>query len=192
VLRLALLRSELTPCTTEVQALLDGLAEQVSTATGRLRNLLFDLEPDDADAPLARSIRCHMAHLFYGTPVHWSVDDVDAGDELPPAERRQALRIVKEALNNARMHSEAAEVIVTVRGDEEGVEIVTVDDGVTTDPTVFASAPGHRGLATMRDRAAVLGGSCTFETSQPHGCTVRVHAPRVRPWLPALEDVSQG
>jgi nitrate/nitrite-specific signal transduction histidine kinase len=107
------------------------------------------------------------------------VDDRDCGEELPEAERNQVLRIAREALNNAHAHSRASEVIVSIRGDEAGVEIVIADDGVAQDPTTFVSAPGHRGLATMQDRAAVVGGQCILEPSTPHGCTVRVVVPRV-------------
>jgi nitrate/nitrite-specific signal transduction histidine kinase len=59
---------------------------------------------------------------------------------------------------------------------------VISDNGIAVDPESFVSAPGHRGLATMRDRAAILGGSCTMEPSSPHGCTVRVYVPRLQTW----------
>ena len=137
---------------------------------------------------MATSIRGYAAHIFYGSSIHWSVDDLDAGVELPPAERGQALRIVKEALNNVHAHSGAIEVIITIRRDSAGVEIEVADDGVAAEPALFSSAPGHRGLATMRDRAAVMGGTCTFEASVPHGCTVRIVVPRIRPWRTRSSD----
>ena len=121
-------------------------------------------------------------HYFDGSNVQWSVDDIDAGAELSQAEKSQALRITNEALTNAMAHAGASEVIVSLRGDESGVEIVIADDGIAVDSDIFTSAPGHRGLATMRDRAAVVGGWCTVEPCAPHGCTVRLWVPRVRPW----------
>lgn len=181
-LQLELLRRQLRAPSPKVDSLLDGLDDQVGTAIDRLRTLLFSLEPTQADVPISQSIRTQAAHVFSDSPVHWSVDDIDAGEELPPAEKTQALHITKEALNNAKAHARASEVIVTVRGDEAGVEIVVADNGIAEDPAAFTSAPGHRGLATMRDRAVVVGGWCTVEPSVPHGCTVRFFVPRVRPW----------
>ena len=181
-LQLQLLRAHLRDPAPKVDALLTSLGEQVLRAIDQLRTLLFSLEPTQADEPIAKSIRIQASHIFDGSPIHWSVDDIDGGDELPQAEKGQALRITNEALTNARAHAQASEVIVTLRGDQHGVEIVVADNGIAVDTETFVSARGHRGLATMRDRAAVVGGWCTIEPTPPHGCTVRVFVPRDRPW----------
>jgi signal transduction histidine kinase len=191
-LQLQVLRTRLAASSIDVEPLLDGLTEQIATATERLRSLLFSLETDDAEAPLAWSIRRHAAQIFDGSMTHWSVDDIDAGAELSPAERSQALRITKEALNNVRAHAQAVEVIVTIRGDEAGIEIEVADNGVASNPAIFSSAPGHRGLATMRDRADIVGGTCTYEPTSPHGCTVRIQVPRTHPWRPRVSSPRSG
>jgi signal transduction histidine kinase len=179
-LQLQLLRHHLPSASPEVESLQEALSELVMSATNRLRALLFTLEPTHTSIPISESIRMFAAQIFDGTSISWSVDDVDGGAELPQVERSQALRIAREALSNARAHAEATEVIVTLRGGEDGLEIVISDNGIAVDPESFVSAPGHRGLATMRDRAAILGGSCTMEPSSPHGCTVRVYVPRLQ------------
>jgi PAS domain S-box-containing protein len=181
-LQLQLLRHHLPSPSPEVEALQEAIGELVMRATDRLRALLFTLEPTHTSIPIAESIRMFSAQIFDDTSINWSVDDVDLGAELPQVERSQALRIAREALSNARAHAEATEVIVTLRSNEAGLEIVVSDNGVAVDPESFVSAPGHRGLATMRDRAAILGGSCTMEPSSPHGCTVRVYVPRLQAW----------
>ncbi len=180
-LRLDLLRAHLDTTDPNVSRPLAELGELVTSATTGLRTLLFSLEPTDPHAPIAESLRRHAAHLFHDSPTGWSVDDVDDGPELPQAERSQALRIAKEALNNAHAHSRASQVVVTVSGHRDGVEIVVADDGVAVEPAAFVSAPGHRGLATMQDRAAAVGGRCTLEPSGTHGCTVRIVVPRAAP-----------
>jgi signal transduction histidine kinase len=181
-LQLQLLRHHLPSASPEVELLQEAISELVMSATNRLRALLFTLEPTHASIPISESIRMFAAQIFDGTSINWSVDDVDGGAELPQVERSQALRIAREALSNARAHAEATEVIVTLRGGDDGLEIVISDNGIAVDPESFVSAPGHRGLATMRDRAAILGGSCTMEPSSPHGCTVRVYVPRLQAW----------
>jgi signal transduction histidine kinase len=179
-LQLQLLRRHLPSPSPKVESLQEALSELVTRATDRLRALLFSLEPTHTSIPIAESIRVFAAHIFDGSSVHWSVDDLDVGEELPQVERSQALRIAREALSNAHAHAEATEVIVTLRGTGDGLEIVVSDNGMAVDPESFVSAPGHRGLATMRDRAIILGGSCTMEPTSPHGCTVRVHVPRLQ------------
>ena len=91
------------------------------------------------------------------------------------------MRITKEALSNVVAHAEASEVIVTLTGDDEGLEVLIADNGLTVGRGDFTSAPGHRGLATMRDRAVVVGGWCTIEPTSPHGCSVRFYIPRAGP-----------
>jgi signal transduction histidine kinase len=178
-LQLQLLRHHLSSPSPEVTSIQDALGDLVLSATDRLRALLFTLEPTKSDTPLAESIRTFAAQIFDQTSIRWSVDDLDVGDELPDLERSQALRITKEALGNARAHAEASEVVVTLRSRDQGLEIVVSDNGDVADPESFVSAPGHRGLATMQDRALILGGSCTVEAASPHGCTVRIYVPRL-------------
>lgn len=180
-LGLQVLRRYLPTAPPKVEELLTTLDDQVRAATERLRSLLFSLEPTVSDAPISLRIRAQAATVFDGSSTHWSVDDVDGGVELDRAERTQVLRITKEALLNVRAHAQASEVTVTVRGDAEGQEVMIVDNGVGGDPVHFTSAPGHRGLATMQDRAAVMGGTCTIEPFAPRGCTVRLYVPRVPP-----------
>lgn len=178
-LRLDLLRAQLGATPPRASALLDELGALIASATTGLRVLLFGLEPTEPGQSIADSIHTHAAHLFRGTPVHWSVDDSACHEDLPHAERTQTLRIAKEALNNVHAHARATEVTVTVSCDEDGMEVVIADDGIALDPTTFVSAPGHRGLATMRDRADAMGGTCVLEPTSPHGTTVRVSVPRV-------------
>ncbi len=79
-LQLHRLRERLLPAGAEVEADLDQLGEQLAGATDRLRELLFSLEPTEANAPIAQSIRVQAAHVFDGSPIHWSVDDLDGGE----------------------------------------------------------------------------------------------------------------
>ena len=178
-LRIDVLRARVLDPDPVVATLFDELGRLVGSATTGLRTLLFGLDPADPEAPIAESIRTHAAHLFHGSPVQWGVDDADCLEDLPHAERTQALRIAKEALNNVHAHARATEVSVTVTCDQAGMEIVIADDGVALDPATFVSAPGHRGLATMQDRADAMGGRCVLEPTAPHGTTVRISVPRV-------------
>jgi signal transduction histidine kinase len=101
---------------------------------------------------------------------------VEGSVQLPEIERRQALRILKEALVNVRKHAHAGEVRITVAGGPDGVEIAVTDDGVGM-TGVPARRPGHRGLASMRHRAEVSGGWLRVESSPGSGTTVRFAVP---------------
>ena len=182
VLRLGLLErrvAELAPESVPVVAPeFDQLHQTLDSVTHGLRELLFELETGDLDASLAELVEDAAQHIFEHSTLRWAVvvdsARADRRRGLQPSDRRQALRIVKEALINARKHARATEVVVTVRPGSEGVEIVVHDDGRGFDAET--SPRGHRGLVNMYDRAAVSGGWCRIEHADP-GTVVRV-------WLP--------
>ena len=60
------------------------------------------------------------------------------------------------------------------------MEITVSDDGAGMPAPAVASAPGHRGLATMRDRAELAGGWLRFEPGAGGGTTVRFWFPDTR------------
>ena len=91
----------------------------------------------------------------------------DAGTEI--------LRVIQEALTNARRHSGALNVIVTLKVEEDMVAEV-LDDGRGLGP---GAAPGV-GLKSMRERAAALGGKLEIESAVGEGTTVRLRAPMSR------------
>ena len=83
-------------------------------------------------------------------------------------------RIIQEALTNARRHSGARNVIVSLRRVEEG-ELVAevVDDGQGFGA---GSAPGV-GLQSMRERSAALGGLLQIDSEVGEGTRVQLRVP---------------
>ncbi len=110
--------------------------------------------------------------------------------KLPPQIELQVLRIIQEALTNARKHSEASAVRVMMRGDEHGHYTVLVeDDGVgISEQHKLNSAGEHVGLSVMKDRASRIGGTLTIETEPGEGVQIRLEFD----YLPdALQDSQQ-
>lgn len=179
-LRLGSLQRRLVDRAPELVDMLEQSRHAVAAANQRLRMLLFDLEPVARGLVLTDALRDVAANVFEGTAsegiVHWTVD----GDgDLPAAERQQAVRVAKEALNNVRTHANASTLRISANAVGAGVEIAIVDDGVGVDPETVRSAPGHRGLASMRDRAEIAGGWLRLEGGVDGGTTVRFWIPGV-------------
>jgi signal transduction histidine kinase len=93
-------------------------------------------------------------------------------------------RIVQEALTNVRKHARASNVTVSLHQADAGYTALVTDDGVGFAPEV-AEAPGHLGLASMRERAQVAGGWLRIDTAPGRGTTVEV-------WLPDVPDSDFG
>jgi len=96
--------------------------------------------------------------------------------KLPAPIELQVLRIIQEALTNARKHSEANVVRVWMKGDENGHYFVLIeDDGVGISERQKQNAAGeHVGLSVMQDRANRIGGTLTVEGDAGDGVQVRL------------------
>ncbi len=95
---------------------------------------------------------------------------------LPTQIELQVIRIIQEALTNARKHSEANVVRVWMRGDENGHYFVLIeDDGVGISERNKQNSIGeHVGLSVMEDRASRIGGTLTIEGETGEGVQVRL------------------
>jgi len=98
-----------------------------------------------------------------------------------PAHTELALyRIGQEALNNAARHAFASHVLVTLSREGAKVTLTVSDNGVGFDLqrlTGAGSGPGGLGIAGMGERARVVGGVVTIESSPGQGTTVRAEIP---------------
>ncbi|HET9672526.1 MAG TPA: GAF domain-containing sensor histidine kinase, partial [Actinomycetota bacterium] len=162
---------------------LEGIAEAkdgVLVSIRSLRHLLFDLRPPVLDEQgLAPALRSFLENAE--VDFDWSVED-----ELPTqpsAQTRLILyRIAQEALTNTRKHADAEHVRVRLTESESGVAMEIADDGVGFEPlAALVAAPGHLGLAAMRERAEMAGGRCELHSLPGQGTTLDV-------WMPLTQD----
>jgi PAS domain S-box-containing protein len=86
-------------------------------------------------------------------------------------------RILQEALRNVAKHAETDRVRVTLSADD-GREIVLriTDSGMGFDAATARTGPGL-GLASMRERARLVGAELSVTSSPGQGATIEVRAP---------------
>jgi signal transduction histidine kinase len=94
--------------------------------------------------------------------------------ELPALTRLELLNILKEALVNARRHSKAGCVRVTLGAEEDQFWAEVDDDGRGFERE--ATREG-KGIPGMRECAHALGGELEVESEPGRGTRVRVRAP---------------
>ena len=99
----------------------------------------------------------------------------DEGDRLPAVAEMEVLRIVQEALANARKHSRAQHIRVLLQARDGTYKVLVEDDGVGFDqPARSAHRGEHLGLSIMRDRARRLGGKLRIESEPGEGTRVQL------------------
>jgi len=140
-----------------------------------LRRAVYDLRSQKAPSFLSavESLVAVNLQRAPGCKVRLEVQD-DFPHEIPYETGTELLRIVQEALTNARRHSEARNVRVSLEVDGADALVAGVsDDGRGFDP---ASANGGV-IEGMRERASLLGGYMVVRSETGKGTSVRVRVP---------------
>ncbi|MFI6099626.1 sensor histidine kinase [Lentzea sp. NPDC051213] len=106
--------------------------------------------------------------------LHVTIDVVVLGElpPLPDAVSVAAYRIIREALTNVVTHADARTCQVRLWFDAE-LRVEVVDDGVGP----AAEVSGGVGLASMRQRAGDLGGTCRVEPGADGGTRLAAAIP---------------
>ena len=117
-----------------------------------------------------------------GTPVR--IDMTGDVTAVPPTAALTVYRIVQEAVTNVVRHSPGSEATVQVRIGPAGVRIRVTDTGRTSWPggaadnaADLAGVSGGHGIAGMRERAAVFGGTLEAGPLAGGGFQVRAFLP---------------
>jgi signal transduction histidine kinase len=105
--------------------------------------------------------------------------------QLPPPIALLVYHIAREGVMNAMKHSGGTNVWLDLHMDDDDVLLTIRDDGVGFD-TDGPGPEGHFGLAMMRERAQVAGGTYSIESARGRGTTVSVRLPAS--WLRSEED----
>lgn len=95
---------------------------------------------------------------------------------LAPAVATALFRIVQEALTNVARHSGASAVSVMLVSSADSVRAVVEDNGSGFD-VEFAGERKSLGLVGARERAKLVGGRLSVESSAGHGTTIMAEVP---------------
>ena len=106
--------------------------------------------------------------------------DVNAFGEPLSAEHVAAITgAVREAVNNARKHAHARQVVISVDSEEDGRTAVTVtDDGIGIDAERIAGGSGLGLSHSIVARMSRVGGHASLEDAPGGGTLVKLLAPR--------------
>jgi len=152
------------------------LVESIRVVHQRLRALIRGLMPVETipeGLMAALENLARQSETTSGIPCKFLCDPpvrvADAGTAL------HLFRIAQEAIHNAVRHSQATQITLSLQRDGGDVVIAVTDNG----RGVGEVPPGHGGigLASMRQRARLLGGDCAVQPQQGGGTLVKCRVP---------------
>lgn len=145
-----------------------------------LRAICQDLRPPILSKNPVLALRVLVERLDAQSPVSIHLES-NTGDLVLSEEVALAVyRIAQEATYNAIQHADASEIAVRLTEYPDRLRMTITDDGrgipEDRDPRSFV-AEGHFGLAGMRERAAMIGGTLDIHSAPDYGTAVILEIP---------------
>jgi PAS domain S-box-containing protein len=144
-------------------------------ATSGLRSAIYDLR-HERERPFVEAVESLVELNRQLKPERDIALVIEEGfpKVLPAEVSVELLRVLQEALTNARRHSRARNVEVGLRTEGEAVLAGVIDDGRGFD---LASTRAGVGLSAMRERVEALGGKIEVRGRPGQGTEVTVRVP---------------
>jgi len=160
---------------TQQKEQLQSVIDAVRRGARGLREVVNDLRLEEEGRPFREIVESVVRrNRTMARGCEMSLEVGEGVPSVPLGETgTQVSRIIQEALTNARRHSGAKNVTVSLEREGNDLLIEVSDDGRGFGPE---TTPGV-GLGSMRERAALSGGDLEIESSVGQGTNVRLRVP---------------
>ena len=173
-------------------AAFDLAQQQVNELLSHIRNLSLDLRPAMLDdLGLLPALLWHFDRYTAQTKVRVNFKHSYLEGRLAPELETAIYRMVQEALTNAARHSGVDQVTALLWTTPEAVWVQIEDQGVGFKPELVMADGHSSGLTGMRERAALLGGRLTVESSSKSGTCITAELPLLRRSDRPIEPVAE-
>jgi two-component system, NarL family, sensor histidine kinase YdfH len=161
----------------QAQEVLSQALADARTTLQDARHAITDLRSRTPRADqLISSVQQEITHFFQKTGIvyHTNLNDLI---HTPAHACEHVLRFIGEGLNNVAHHAHAHQVSVEAKRVEKWLVITVQDDGQGFDPTDQALSPGHYGLLGLQERAHLIEGTVSVNSSDGKGTTLEFRVP---------------
>ena len=167
------------------QAQLSAAQGQLTTLIAQVRHRSLDLRPSMLDdLGLRPALAWYLARYTEQTGIALTVQLQGLDERFPPHVELTAYRIVQEALTNVARHAAVRAASVAVWVVHAQLVIEVQDAGRGFDVEAAQRAYVSSGLVGMRERAVLLGGDLTIESTPGVGTTLLANLPCEQPTTP--------
>ena len=147
----------------------------VSKAINDLRNLSRSIHGDRiAELGLLQSVKDELNILQNSGQFTTYLKVNGDAIKMEPQKEMVLFRIVQEGLNNAVKHSKAKNITVQMDYQPELFYLTINDDGIGFDVAALEVAKAGIGLTSMKNRAALIGGTFSLQSAINNSTTICV------------------
>lgn len=151
------------------------------------------------------TLKSHIRDFENNSGIKVLLKSQEAADNIPRLAQTHLFRVIQEALNNAKNHSEATEITIHLLLAKEEVELTILDNGqgfVLNNSFWDELGVNHFGLLSIEQRSKLLGGTFRIETAPGCGTNLYVKIPinqdkadhikinkgemRISPWIKSV------
>ncbi len=160
----------------EIQDLTTVLGDQIQD----IRRILYDLRPIILDNyGLVPAVESYLNNLQEKNQLQVSLAVSGNKERISPRIEVTLFRILQEATTNVIKHAKATELKVNISIQEEEVKLLVEDNGTGLDHYSISTPPhqNHLGLASIQERALLLGGNCNIDSNKEEGTRIMVKVP---------------
>jgi two-component system, NarL family, sensor histidine kinase UhpB len=157
----------------DVRNRLAAVSAMIGSVTDEIRDVSYSLHPRVAeDLGLESALSTLVKQIKARSGVDVTVS-VQADPKFVPAKVSGTIyRVAEEALKNIEMHAHAKTATVQVVAAEDRVRIEISDDGQGFDVGEMNRVVGRSGLASVKDRVILAGGTMKIDSNRNGGTRV--------------------
>ena len=169
-LELALANEDLT------KELIKKSSRNISSAINEIRQLSRSLmDPTIGDLGIVDSINDLIENINLTRKITIRLNIDERIENLMDKNQKLTIfRTIQESLNNVVRHAKAKNVNISIRTDDEEVELEIIDDGVGFSQT---SVKKGAGLKNITNRVYLINGNFEIESEPGKGCHIMIKFP---------------
>lgn len=164
----------------EARSQIEEISAEASHAIGEVKEISYNLRPYQLDRiGLTKAVEAIVKKAAAASEIAFTTEIDEIDDLFSKESEINFYRILQESLNNLIKHSAATTARVTIRVDEDRLQLMIQDNGKGFTPGAASadSRGGGFGLIGISERAQLLGGKLLIHSAAGEGTTITINIP---------------
>lgn len=160
----------------ESKKMIEKVAGVSKELLGRMSDIIWSMKSNFSDNSIESRVISYINDFL--TPKEIACDfDIDeklSSSYIKPENTKNIMLIIKESLNNIARHSDATQVVIELKPNQDNVILCITDNGKGIDK---ATVKKGNGIQNITYRCEQLKGYCTIDSEKDTGTIVRCTFP---------------